>query len=113
MQELYYGDVKMEQKLYPKEEDLARYSYTVYFTKKCITLEISYNIISQESYTLFSYVLYLTLPVGTSCCPAQPGLICQSVSQYVGMYTPASRYSAENGTGPTILVNYSLNPREL
>ena len=40
MRELYCGDVKMEQKLYSKEQDLARYSIQLFLMKTFVTLEI-------------------------------------------------------------------------
>jgi hypothetical protein len=44
MRELYCGDVKMEQKLYSEERDLAKSKYytLLFLTKKCATLEIFY-----------------------------------------------------------------------
>ena len=46
------------------------------------------------------------------CYPAQPGLICPPIRLSVCMSVCTClqiRYSAENDTGPTELVNYSLN----
>ncbi len=42
MWELYCRDVKMDQKLYSDERDLAKYSTLHFLTKKCVTLEIFY-----------------------------------------------------------------------